>query len=89
MWPRRLPQPPDAQNADRYIRPTEGFEDKALWHATCALALKKPSTTKLLDLLGAHIPVLHGSRGRSRSLLCSPSFAAVSSTQLLPSGIRR
>ena len=47
------------KNAERYITPElKAFEDKALSARDRALALEKTLYEELLDLLGAHVPVL-------------------------------
>jgi DNA mismatch repair protein MutS len=47
------------KNAERYITPElKAFEDKALSARDRALALEKTLYDELLDLLGAHVPVL-------------------------------
>ncbi len=47
------------KNAERYITPElKAFEDKALSARDRALALEKSLYDELLDLLGAHVPVL-------------------------------
>src|SRR4029077_5498041 len=47
------------KNAERYITPElKAFEDKALSARDRALALEKTLYDELLELLGAHVPVL-------------------------------
>jgi len=68
------------KNAERYITPElKAFEDKALSARDRALALEKTLYDELLDLLGAHIPVLQRIARALAQLDVLACFAAVSS----------
>jgi DNA mismatch repair protein MutS len=68
------------KNAERYITPElKEFEDKALSARDRALALEKTLYDELLELLGAHIPVLQRIARALAQLDVLACFAAVSS----------
>src|SRR6266436_7543363 len=68
------------KNAERYITPElKEFEDKALSARDRALALERTLYDELLDLLGAHIPVLQRIARALAQLDVLACFAAVSS----------
>src|SRR6266705_2953038 len=68
------------QNAERYITPElKEFEDKALSARDRALALEKTLYDELLDLLGAHVPVLQRIARALAQLDVLACFAALSS----------
>jgi DNA mismatch repair protein MutS len=65
------------KNAERYITPElKAFEDKALSARDRALALEKTLYDELLDLLGAHVPVLQRIARALAQLDVLASFAA-------------
>src|SRR2546430_2765246 len=68
------------KNAERYITPElKAFEDKALSARDRALALEKSLYDELLDLLGAHVPVLQRIARALAQLDVLASFASLSS----------
>src|SRR5207302_7974099 len=68
------------KNAERYITPElKAFEDKALSARDRALALEKTLYDELLDLLGAHVPVLQGIARALAQLDVLACFASLSS----------
>src|SRR5207249_4445185 len=68
------------KNAERYITPElKSFEDKALSARERSLALEKTLYDELLDLLGAHVPVLQRIARALAQLDVLACFAAVSS----------
>ena len=68
------------KNAERYITPElKEFEDKALSARDRALALEKTLYDELLDLLGAHVPILQRIARALAQLDVLACFAALSS----------
>src|SRR3989449_11485921 len=68
------------KNAERYITPElKAFEDKALSARDRALALEKSLYDELLDLLGAHVPILQRIARALAQLDVLASFASLSS----------
>src|SRR5437867_2018967 len=68
------------KNAERYITPElKAFEDKALSARDHALALEKTLYDELLDVLGAHVPILQRIARALAQLDVLASFASLSS----------